>query len=269
MRIGVNAGTGRWLRDRASGVSHALGVLLGVALLADCNADIVDVDRGHVALVIGNATYESSTIGSLNNPVRDAEAVAEGLRDAGFEVTVKKDLQKSAFLESLSAFREASRRAEVAAFYYAGHGMEQEDVNYLIPVDMQQANVGNSRERIHPVGEKRANKWGSHEMAGNRVGMDGGLVCGVSVGAGGGSARSSQRLESGAAGWRLEPRCEVRAVRESRRRGARHRRERPRLSFGQDRVTLAPRDADGWRLEGYRRTHELSDIARSDSGGLG
>ena len=141
MRTGVDAGTA--VAGTSFQRAAALAVLLAASLLAGCNADSGGVDRGQVsgsdgrvALVIGNATYESSGIGSLNNPVRDAEAVATALREVGFKVTVKNDLQNSRFLEALNAFEEASRRAEAAAFYYAGHAMEQGGVNYLIPVDM-------------------------------------------------------------------------------------------------------------------------------------
>ena len=86
-------------------------------------------------------------LGPLNNPVRDAEAVAKALQEVGFKVTVATNPWEGAFLESLSAFREASRGAEAAAFYYARHGAEQGGVNYLIPVDMQRA------EAIHDAVE--------------------------------------------------------------------------------------------------------------------
>ena len=85
-----------------------------------------------VALVIGNAGYEPF---QLNNPVREAESVAKELQAAGFTVTVKRDLTKSAFHGALEEFREASAGVATAVFYYTGHGFEEEGVNYLTPVD--------------------------------------------------------------------------------------------------------------------------------------
>ena len=151
---GERAGRGElWLRSGALG---AVAAVLALAVLAGCDTgsqgtpgrgegdavprkDAVQVGEAgaRVALVIGNAAYEFAAVGRLNNPVRDAEAVAAALRKVGFKVTVKKDLQKSTFLEALNSFREASRRAEAAAFYYAGHGMAKDGLNYMIPVDMK------------------------------------------------------------------------------------------------------------------------------------
>ena len=131
----------------------ALGAtLLAVAVLAGCGAGPEGGDTrttrnesaqgreagARVALVIGNAKYESSDIGRLENPVRDAERVAEALDAAGFEVVIESNLKYRPFHHALGAFAEKSRRAATAAFYYAGHGMEQGGVNYLVPVDMKE-----------------------------------------------------------------------------------------------------------------------------------
>ncbi len=131
----------------------ALGAaLLAAVLLAGCVAgtddDSVADDRTsgvestrdagpRVALVIGNARYKSSSIGRLENPERDAKSVAQALDRVGFDVEVERNLAEGAFHNALKAFREKSRRAATAAFYYAGHGMEEGGVNYLIPVDME------------------------------------------------------------------------------------------------------------------------------------
>ena len=114
--------------------------LLGAVLLAGCAVGSAQAQRAgaRVALVIGNAAYESEDIGGLENPVRDAERVAEALAAAGFEVETELDLKERPFHHALGAFAEKSRQAATAAFYYAGHGLEQGGVNYLIPVDMEQ-----------------------------------------------------------------------------------------------------------------------------------
>jgi tetratricopeptide (TPR) repeat protein len=87
-----------------------------------------------VALVIGNSAYQS--VASLPNPRRDAEAVADALRQAGFQtVQLAVDLDRAAMMKALSSFRDVADNADWALIYFAGHGIEINGVNYLIPVD--------------------------------------------------------------------------------------------------------------------------------------
>src|SRR5262245_46977681 len=87
-----------------------------------------------VALVIGNANY--SKVAKLPNPARDAGAVETMLRAAGFEaVEVKRDLGRDAMRRALRAFSDKVRGADIAVVFYAGHGIEVNGANYLIPVD--------------------------------------------------------------------------------------------------------------------------------------
>jgi formylglycine-generating enzyme required for sulfatase activity len=89
-----------------------------------------------VALVIGNSAYQvDSGQARLTNPSYDADGMARALRGLGFEVIVKKDLNKDAFYEAIDSFYDRSSKAEVAIFYYSGHGLEYQKQNYLIPVD--------------------------------------------------------------------------------------------------------------------------------------
>lgn len=89
--------------------------------------------RKRIALVIGNGAYEHVT--GLTNPTRDAAAVAETLRRIGFSVMELENLGKTSFEEALANFSEQAAGADFAIFYYAGHGMEVDRQNYLIPVD--------------------------------------------------------------------------------------------------------------------------------------
>ena len=86
-----------------------------------------------VALVVGNADY--SALQSLRNPQNDAEDMAAALRRAGFEVilVVNADLQRME--EAVRDFSAALSDADVGLFYYAGHGVQSEGINYLVPVD--------------------------------------------------------------------------------------------------------------------------------------
>lgn len=85
------------------------------------------------ALVVGNAKYEAS-VGPLRNPVSDAKAVAKTLRGLGFSVIEEHNLTRDELLVTVGKFRTKLAGAEVALFYYAGHGVSVAGSNYLIPV---------------------------------------------------------------------------------------------------------------------------------------
>jgi hypothetical protein len=86
-----------------------------------------------VALVIGNGNYVN--VGVLTNPANDARAVAESLRAIGFDVTEGVDLGRSQMEDQIRAFLNKATSAKVALLYYAGHGMQIDGRNYLVPVD--------------------------------------------------------------------------------------------------------------------------------------
>ena len=84
------------------------------------------------ALVIGNGSYESA---SLKNPANDANDIARVLRKLGFDVILKKDIDKKTMLDAFREFGKKLSRSEIGLFYFAGHGMQINGVNYLIPVE--------------------------------------------------------------------------------------------------------------------------------------
>jgi tetratricopeptide (TPR) repeat protein len=87
-----------------------------------------------IALVIGNSNYQN--VIKLVNPKKDAELVAASLRNIGFAtVTVLTDAPRAKLLEALHAFAEDAKAADWAVVYYAGHGVEVNGTNYLIPID--------------------------------------------------------------------------------------------------------------------------------------
>jgi hypothetical protein len=86
-----------------------------------------------VALVIGNSSYQNVT--ALANPVNDATDLASALTRIGFEVTLATDLDIQGMRTQLRAFRDQASGADMAMVYFAGHGVEIEKQNYLIPVD--------------------------------------------------------------------------------------------------------------------------------------
>jgi uncharacterized caspase-like protein len=91
-----------------------------------------------VALVIGNSGYAHAP--ALDNPVRDATAVSIMLESAGFQVVeMRTDLDFAGMRRAISDFADRTRDADVAVVFYAGHGLEVEGVNYLIPTDARLA----------------------------------------------------------------------------------------------------------------------------------
>jgi hypothetical protein len=87
-----------------------------------------------VALVIGNSAYRN--VAKLSNPANDAAAVAAMFKSAGFDsVDSRLNLNASEMRKTLREFGNKARDADVAVIYYAGHGIELDGTNYLIPVD--------------------------------------------------------------------------------------------------------------------------------------
>jgi uncharacterized caspase-like protein len=82
-------------------------------------------------LVVGNGAYATN---ALRNPPNDATDVAAALKDAGFEVTLLKDADLSSFDKAVSDFAMKLKGADTGLFYYAGHGVAIDGLNYLIPV---------------------------------------------------------------------------------------------------------------------------------------
>ncbi len=109
---------------------HAMLVLSGLMLTAVAAPPKISP---RTALVIGNAKYESS-VGALKNSVNDAKTVAKTLRGLGFTVIEEHNVTRDELLKSVASFRSKLNGAEVALFYYAGHGISVGGSNYLIPV---------------------------------------------------------------------------------------------------------------------------------------
>ncbi len=92
------------------------------------------VAEKRVALVIGNGAY--AKVSKLSNPARDASAMETLLRGAGFDVVqVRNDLGGAAMRRALRDFSDEVRDSDIALIFYAGHGIEVNGTNYLIPVD--------------------------------------------------------------------------------------------------------------------------------------
>jgi uncharacterized caspase-like protein len=87
-----------------------------------------------VALVLGNSAYQN--VARLPNPVNDGAVIAATFKNAGFDVVDSRhDLPAAETRRALRDFADRARDADIAVVYYAGHGIEVDGTNYLIPVD--------------------------------------------------------------------------------------------------------------------------------------
>jgi tetratricopeptide (TPR) repeat protein len=116
-----------------------------------------------VALVIGNSGYKN--VPALTNPLKDAEAVAASLRNIGFEtVTLIVDATREKLLDVLRAFGDEAEKADWAMVYYAGHGIEVNGQNYLIPVDARLAADRDVQFEAVPLDQVMASLEGARKL---------------------------------------------------------------------------------------------------------
>lgn len=90
-------------------------------------------NQRRIALVIGNSTYLHA--GKLGNPINDARAMATTLRSLGFKVLKHEDVSLSEMKKAVDEFGTLLGDYDVSLFFYAGHGIQVNGKNYLIPVD--------------------------------------------------------------------------------------------------------------------------------------
>jgi uncharacterized caspase-like protein len=109
-------------------------VVFLLSLAGCCLAGGEACAQKRVALVIGNSGYDK--VARLGNPANDAGLVAETFKSADFDhVELRRDLKINEMRRALRDFVDKARDADVAVVYYAGHGIELDGTNYLIPVD--------------------------------------------------------------------------------------------------------------------------------------
>lgn len=92
------------------------------------------VTEDRLALVIGNAAYRNDP---LDNPVNDARLIAQALRNSGFAVALHENLDRAGLIDAMRGFGKQLSENTIAVVYYAGHGLQLRDHNYLIPVDAE------------------------------------------------------------------------------------------------------------------------------------
>ena len=110
---------------------YLLAALSAATLLISASTDALADKR--VAFVVGNGAYRN--VPALPNPAVDAKSMAKLLRNVGFDVVEGANLSRDKMTEKLLDFGKKAEGADVALFFYAGHGIAVNGTNYLLPVD--------------------------------------------------------------------------------------------------------------------------------------
>src|ERR1700751_3066121 len=107
-----------------------IAALAAIAVVA--SSSVARADK-RVAFVVGNGAYRN--VATLPNPPVDATAMAATLRNVGFDVVEGVNLTRDGMTEKLLDFGQRGKGADIAVFYYAGHGTAINGMNFLLPVD--------------------------------------------------------------------------------------------------------------------------------------
>jgi hypothetical protein len=118
-----------------SNLFNCLVRALALALVCVACANAAGAPGRRIALVIGNGNYQQPSLPKLANPVNDAHDMAKALRGFGFEVIERTDQTLEAMNQAIAEFGSKIGGSEAALFYYAGHGIQVKNQNYLIPVN--------------------------------------------------------------------------------------------------------------------------------------
>ena len=118
--------------------------------LKGIDPQLVAQKQPKVALVIGNANYEE---GALSNPVNDATDIAKALGELGFEVKLLQNQDLRSMENAINDFSRQLRKGGVGVFYYAGHGVQVQGENYLIPLKAQLLNEKDARYEAVALGK--------------------------------------------------------------------------------------------------------------------
>lgn len=134
-------------------VSAFVAALCGVVLLVG-SVSGAKADR-RIALVIGNSVYNNSNL-ILSNPKNDAEDVATALRALGFEVIQALNANKRDMDISMAKFARLATDSDTAMFYYAGHALQYQGRNYLMPTDAEVEDEISLRYQMVAIDDVRA-----------------------------------------------------------------------------------------------------------------
>lgn len=127
-----------------TGLRRRATLLCALGFLPAFGATAIAKDR--VALIIGNSGYMNTS--RLKNPVNDGKALSAAFSRLGYQVTSGLDLKKVEMDSQIRSFSKRLKGAEVAVFFYAGHGMQLDGKNYLVPIDFDPQVYTNLIDRL-------------------------------------------------------------------------------------------------------------------------
>jgi len=118
--------------------------------------------KSGVALVIGNSRYQYES--SLPNPRRDSADVAARLRAYGLQVELVEDADRAKMQQAIDQLAARAKGADLAAFYYAGHGLYWDTTAYMVPVDGDLGSAANVTKFINVPAVRKAVDNAAHRM---------------------------------------------------------------------------------------------------------
>lgn len=124
--------------------------ILALTLIITC-AFLYAQNNKRMALVVGNAEYQNGNV--LKNPVNDANLMSSTLKGLGFEVTKLTNATLKQMLSATISFTNKMPNYDVALFYYAGHGVQVNGVNYLVPIDAKMDDQLNAKYEAFDISD--------------------------------------------------------------------------------------------------------------------
>ena len=131
--------------NRSDVIERVRAILAGAAawLVAGLLLAMPAHSAGRLALVIGNSHYAAAPV--LTNPANDAADLARSLRGIGFEVVEATDATRAEMADAIRSFSAKLPEKDLTLFFYAGHGLQVEGENFLVPVDARVDSVADVR----------------------------------------------------------------------------------------------------------------------------
>jgi uncharacterized caspase-like protein len=133
---------------------------LAITVVAQRDLQVERPGSRRRALVIGNNAYVSAP---LRNAVNDVRSMSKALRDLGFQVDIVVDAGNKTMADAVDRFASKISNGDVAVFYYAGHGVQLEGENYLVPIDFDGKDETDLKYRSLPASwvEEKLDKSGA------------------------------------------------------------------------------------------------------------
>jgi Tfp pilus assembly protein PilF len=125
--------------------------ILGIAVLLLISL-VNAYSETRLALVIGNDSYPGNSLANARN---DAKAIGEALASVGYKTTTDLDLNRKGMIDAVQAFNDLIQPGDTVVFYYAGHGLQVNGENYLVPIDFSVSTTGDVKSQGYSLSQMR------------------------------------------------------------------------------------------------------------------